>query len=270
MSDERRRDAPRYRAMPATGGAVPGVLVVLEIFGVHEHIKDVCRPLAKAGYFAIAPELSRARATPARLDRRPRRSCSTSWHKVPDAQLMADLDAAVKKRERKAEPQGIGDHRLLLGRAHDADVRRAQSAGSRPPCRGTARSAARLPTGRQDRARRGGAADQGRRCSASTAATTRGIPIDTVEKLFAALKAAGNAGRARDLPGHAARFHADYRPSYRKEQAEDGWKRTLAWFKQGCSVAAEAARRTGGRLGAGPKGDAPPRPASLRGTRPSR
>ena len=87
-------DIPAYRAMPATGSNFPVVLVVQEIFGVHEHIKDVCRRIAKAGFFAIAPELYARQGDPAKYTDIPK-LISDVVVKVSDAQVMRDLDACV-------------------------------------------------------------------------------------------------------------------------------------------------------------------------------
>src|SRR6202047_1401830 len=111
---------PAYRAMPAQGGPFPTVLVVQEVFGVHEHIKDLCRRFAKAGYFAIAPELYVRQGDPSKYTEIPK-LVSEIVSKVPDAQVISDLDAAV------AYAKGIGQgryrqarrHRVLLGRGGD-------------------------------------------------------------------------------------------------------------------------------------------------------
>src|SRR5260221_9763883 len=98
------RDIPAYRAMPDKGGPFPTVLVVQEVFGVHEHIKDVCRHLAKAGYFAIAPELYARQGDPSKYTEIPK-LVSEIVVKVPTDQVMSDLDAAVAyaKASAKAE-----------------------------------------------------------------------------------------------------------------------------------------------------------------------
>ena len=87
-------DMPAYRAMPASGGGFPVILVVQEIFGVHEHIKDVCRRFAKLGYFAIAPELYARQGDPSKISDIPT-LVKDIVSKVPDAQVMGDLDACV-------------------------------------------------------------------------------------------------------------------------------------------------------------------------------
>src|SRR5262245_61413817 len=95
---------PAYRAMPANGGPYPVVLVVQEIFGVHEHIKDLCRRLAKAGYLAIAPELYARQGDVSKLTEIPE-IVSKVVSKVPDSQVMSDLDATVAW----AKKSGKGD-----------------------------------------------------------------------------------------------------------------------------------------------------------------
>ena len=87
-------EIPAYRALPATGGPFPVVLVVQEIFGVHEHIKDICRRLAKLGYLAVAPELYARQGDVSKI-KDFREIISKVVSKVPDAQVMSDLDAAV-------------------------------------------------------------------------------------------------------------------------------------------------------------------------------
>ena len=111
-------EMPAYRAMPAKGGPFPVVLVVQEIFGVHEHIKDICRRLAKLGYLAVAPELY-ARQGDVSKETDIQKIISTVVSKVPDSQVMSDLDAAVAwaKEVGQGRHQQAGRHRLLLGRA---------------------------------------------------------------------------------------------------------------------------------------------------------
>jgi carboxymethylenebutenolidase len=98
---------PAYRAMPDKGGPFPTVLVIQEIFGVHEHIKDVCRRLAKAGYFAIAPELYARQGNPAEISDI-QELVQKIVVKVPTEQVMSDLDAAVAyaKSSGKADTRG--------------------------------------------------------------------------------------------------------------------------------------------------------------------
>lgn len=102
-------EIPAYRAMPAEGGRFPTILVVQEIFGVHEHIKDVCRRLAKLGYFALAPELYARQGDVSTLTN-VQQIVSEVVSKVPDAQVMSDLDAAVAfaKATGKADTARLG------------------------------------------------------------------------------------------------------------------------------------------------------------------
>src|SRR5262249_35248659 len=97
-------EIPGYRAMPASGGPFPVVLVVQEIFGVHEHIKDICRRLAKLGYFAVAPELYARQGDVSKLTDF-REIFSKVVSRVPDAQVLSDLDAGVEW----AKKSGKGD-----------------------------------------------------------------------------------------------------------------------------------------------------------------
>ena len=221
---------PAYSAQPAKGTKFPVVLVVQEIFGVHEHIKDVCRRLAKLGYLAIAPELYYKFGNVAEMTN-VQEILDKVVSKVPDAQVMVYLDNCV-----------------AWARAHDGDVSRLAITGFCWGGRIVWLYAARNP---QVRA---GVAWYGRLVGPTTANTPRqpldvakeikvpvlglyggqdqGIPLDTVEQMRAAIKEAGGKSEIVVYPDTPHAFHADYRPSYRKEPAEDGWKRMLAWFKQ--------------------------------------
>jgi carboxymethylenebutenolidase len=222
-------EIPAYRAMPAGGKNLPTVLVVQEIFGVHEHIRDVCRRLAKAGYLALAPELYARQGDPSRYTETAK-LMSEIVAKVPDAQVMADLDAAAAWAAGHGGDGGkLGitgfcwggrvvwmyaahSPRLKSGVAWYGPVARAYHPGDK-----TALDVA--ASIKQPMLGLYGAADGG-------------IPNDTVERMRAALKAAGNTASEIILyPDTPHAFHADYRPSYRKEAAEDGWKRLLAWFR---------------------------------------
>ena len=221
---------PAYRAMPATGGPFPVILVVQEIFGVHEHIKDICRRLAKQGYFAIAPELYARQGDVSQLKNF--QDILKIVNKVPDAQVMSDLDAAVAfaKDSGKADvaklgitgfcwggrivwlyaehnpnlKAGVAWYGRLVGEANELQPKHPVdlAASIKAPILGLY-----------------GAADQG-------------IPVETVERMRTALKDAGKTAEIIVYPNTPHAFFADYRPSYRKEQAEDGWNRMLDWFKK--------------------------------------
>ena len=227
-------EMPAYRAQPATGSNFPVILVVQEIFGVHEYIRDVCRRLARLGYLAIAPELYARQGDP-RQYTNVQALLSELVAKVPDAQVMADLDACTawaKNNGGDTSKLGItgfcwGGRITWLYAAHNPQVK----AGVAWYGRLTSPANEMTPKHPIDIASeiKGpvlglyGGLDQG-------------IPLDTVEKMKRLLADSTNpasqasALHVYDQAPHA--FHADYRPSYRKEDAEDGWKRLQAWFKQ--------------------------------------
>ncbi len=220
-------EMPAYRAQPAGKSKLATVLVVQEIFGVHEHIRDVCRRLAKAGYLAVAPELYARQGDPSKYTDISK-LVSEVVRKVPDAQVMSDLDAtaAWAANNGGGGKLGItgfcwGGRTTLMYAAHDPNVA-AAVAWYGPTARAyhTGDKTALEVAGNIKAAVLGlYGGDDG------------GIPTDTVEKLRDALKAAGNAKSEFVIyPGTPHAFFADYRPSYRKEAAEDGWKRLLAWF----------------------------------------
>jgi len=223
---------PAYRAAPAGKANAPVILVVSEIFGVHEHIADVARRFAKAGYFAVAPELF-VRQGDAGSYGEISKLIAEVVSKVPDAQVMGDLDAAtVWAKGQGADTSKLGVTGFCWGGritwlfdAHSPGVK----AGVAWYGRLVGANNQLTPTNPIDLTGKlngpvlglYGGADQG-------------IPQDTVEKMKAAL-ASGDASAKKSefvvYPDAPHAFHADYRPSYRKEAAEDGWKRCLAWFK---------------------------------------
>lgn len=221
---------PAYRAKPAQGKRLPVVLVVQEIFGVHEYIKDVCRRLAKQGYFAIAPEMYFRQGDVSKLTEiKDIREKVVS--KVPDAQVMADLDAALRfagqdgGNPERAAVTGFcwGGRIVWLYAAHNPKLKagvawygRLADAASELTPRHPVDIAAQLKVpvlglyGGQD----------------------AGIPLTDVDRMRDALKSSKSGSEIVVYPDAPHAFHADYRPSYRKEAAEDGWARMLAWFKK--------------------------------------
>jgi carboxymethylenebutenolidase len=224
-------DVPAYAAAPAGKTGLPVVLVIQEIFGVHEYIADTCRRFAKAGFLAIAPELYARQGDPRTYSDIPKLQAEVV-SKVPDAQVMADLDGALKYA---AASGGDVDEAAITGFCWGGRIVWLYAA-----------------TGKV----KAGAAWYGRLVGQPSeltpshpidiAATLKapvlglyggkdqGIPLDTVDKMKAALATGTAAAKASQFvvypeAGHA--FHADYRPSYVASAAEDGWKRTLAWFK---------------------------------------
>jgi carboxymethylenebutenolidase len=224
-------EIPAYRAMPAKGGPFPVVLVVQEIFGVHEHIKDMCRRFAKEGYLAIAPELYARQGDPTKF---------TDWKqlyaevvtKVPDAQVMSDLDAAV----------------AWAGKSGSGDVKRVGVTGFCWGGRITWLYCAHSPKVKA------GVAWYGRLVGETSplqpkypidvvadlkapvlglyGGQDQGIPLADVEKMRAALAAAKNPSEIVVFPDAGHGFNADYRPSYRAEDAREGWRQALAWFRK--------------------------------------
>jgi carboxymethylenebutenolidase len=222
-------DMPAYRAMPATGGSFPVILVVQEVFGVHEHIKDVCRRLAKLGYYAIAPELYARQGDPSKINDIPT-LMKDIVSKVPDAQVMGDLDACVAyaAASGKANPSRLGitgfcwgGRTTLMYAGHNPNLK-AAVAWYGPIDRSYAPG---------DKTVLGIAANIKAAVLGLYGGADAGIPADTVDKLRDALKAAGTKGEFVVYPDTPHAFHADYRSSYRKAAAEDGWKRAIAWFK---------------------------------------
>ncbi len=226
----RNGDIPAYRAMPATGKTFPVVLVVQEIFGVHEHIKDVCRRFAKLGYQAIAPELYYRQGDVSQLKDN-KEIFANVVSKVADAQVMSDLDAAVtwaEKNSGNTARLGItgfcwGGRITWLYTAHNPKVK----AGVAWYGRLVGDATAMTPKHPTELVAQINAPVLGLYGGADA-----GIPNDTVECMNAALKAAGKPSMIHLYPDTPHAFHADYRPSYRKEQAADGWKRATEWFKK--------------------------------------
>jgi carboxymethylenebutenolidase len=223
---------PAYRAAPAGVANAPVVLVVSEIFGVHEHIADVARRFAKAGYFAIAPEMF-VRQGDAKAYTDIPRLIAEVIGKVPDAQVMADLDACLAWAKGQGADTGRtavtgfcwGGRITWLYAAHNPAVK----AGVAWYGRLVGAPSALTPAHPVDLAGKLNAPVLGLYGGQDT-----GIPLDTVEKMKAALAAGSPAAKKSEFvvyPDAPHAFHADYRPSFRKDAAEDGWKRCLAWFK---------------------------------------
>ncbi|MDP1611622.1 MAG: dienelactone hydrolase family protein [Sulfuritalea sp.] len=219
-----------YRAVPAAAKNAPVVLVVSEIFGVHEHIADVCRRLAKQGYLAIAPELFARYGDPRKIASIPD-ILTTIIAKTPDAGVMADLDACAAWAGKNG-----GDVTRLAITGFCWGGRIAWLYAAHNP----RLSAAVAWYGRLD----GEINERTPKYPLDLAAQVKapvlglyggqdqGIPQDDVESMRAALKKAGSKSQIHVYPDAPHAFHADYRPSYRKDAAEDGWKRMLEWLRQ--------------------------------------
>ncbi|AGA31177.1 dienelactone hydrolase family protein [Singulisphaera acidiphila] len=224
-------EIPGYRAMPAKAGPFPVILVVQEIFGVHEHIKDLCRRLAKVGYLAVAPALY-ARQGDVSTIKDISEIIAKVVSKVPDAQVLSDLDATVAwvKASGKGDTTKLGVTGFCWGgrivwlyAAHNPSLKAGVAWYGRlisPPDALHPKNPIDL-AGELKAPVLGlyGGADQG-------------IPVETVDQMRAELKKANKTAEIIVYPDTPHGFNADYRPSYTKDKAEDGWQRMLAWFKQ--------------------------------------
>ena len=222
---------PAYRAMPATGNLFPVVLVVQEIFGVHEHIRDICRRFAKLGHLAVAPELFAHQGDVSKMSDI-NDIVSKVVSKVPDAQVMSDLDATVAWADRSSKGDiaklGItgfcwGGRIVWLYAAHNPQLKAGVAWYGRL-------------VGRANELQPKHPIDVAASLKAPVlglyGGDDSGIPLDTVEQMRKALKAQASPSEIIVYPNTPHGFHGDYRPSYRKEQAEDGWKRLREWFKK--------------------------------------
>jgi carboxymethylenebutenolidase len=227
------KDMTAYRAMPATGTGFGTILVVQEIFGLHEHIQDMCRRFAKAGYYAVAPDLYFREGDATKVA-----DIATLMKdivgKTSDAQVMGDLDSTVAfvKGEGKADLAKLGITGFCWGGrivwmydAHNSAIK-AGVAWYGP----LAKDATPIsPTNPVDITKDLHGPVQGLYGGADT-----GISQDSVEKMRTALKSGSPAAQKSQIkvyPDTPHGFNADYRTSFRKEAADDGWKICLAWFK---------------------------------------
>jgi carboxymethylenebutenolidase len=222
-------EIPAYRAMPASGGPFPTILVVHEVFGVHEHIKDICRRLAKLGYFAVAPALFAREGDVASLSSINEILAVVAT--VPDRQVASDLDATVAWAKTTGQADvarlGItgfcwGGREVWLYAAHNRNLKAAVA------WYGV------LNWSKSDLAPQNpidlvsqidvpvlglyGGADSG-------------IPVEQINALRDALKSAGKSCDFVIYPDTPHGFNADYRPSYRPAQAKDAWQHMQAWLK---------------------------------------
>ena len=224
---------PAYRSAPAGKTALPVVFVISEIFGVHEYIADVTLRLAQAGYLAIAPELFIRQGDASSYGEIAKLQAEVI-SKVPDAQVMADLDACLAwagangGNTDKLAITGFcwGGRITWLYAAHQAKVKAGVAWYGRLVGNVTAQTPAHplALVGQLKAPVLGlyGAADTG-------------IPLDTVDQMKAALSRGSAAAKASEFvvyPDAPHAFHADYRPSYRQAAAQDGWQRLLAWLQR--------------------------------------
>jgi carboxymethylenebutenolidase len=223
-------EIPGYRAMPGKGKDFPIVLVVQEIFGVHEHIKDVCRRFAREGYLAVAPELYARQGDVSKM---------ADWKqiiaevvaKVPDAQVMSDLDATVDWASKSSNGNRArvavtgfcwGGRITWLYAAHNPELKAGVAWYGR--LKGEA-------TELQPRYPIDLSGDLKAPVLGLYGGQDQGIPLADVEAMRAALKAAGKPSEIVVFPDAGHGFFADYRPSFKADDAAAGWARCLAWFR---------------------------------------
>ncbi|MGQ9896587.1 MAG: dienelactone hydrolase family protein, partial [Acidobacteriota bacterium] len=224
---------------PAEGSRFPVVLVIEEIFGVHEHIRDICRRLAKAGYLALAPELFARQGDVSKLENI-REIIAQVVSKVPDAQVLSDLTTCVDYLARTS----FGDIKRLavtgfcwggritwLFAAHEPRVRAAAAwYGS------LVANPQNKPDFKPDPLRPRFPIDVAPTLKTPVlglyGGKDQGIPLETVEQMQAALSKGKSGSNIIIYPDAPHGFHADYRPSYRQAEAQAAWKAMLAWFKQ--------------------------------------
>lgn len=228
---------PGFFARPKSPGPHPVVLVVHEIFGLHEYIRDVCRRLAKAGYLGVAPDLYQRQGDVSLIEDIPT-IISNVVEKVPDEQVLGDLDAtlawAAANPHADTGRLGItgfcwGGRFVWVYSARHPQVRAGVAwygrlVGAGPGAFGRIAQGRTYPIDIAERLHGpilGLHGDQ-----------DMAIPLATVDRMRAALGTAGNPSQLVVYPGAQHGFHADYRPQYHATAAADGWQRMLAWFRR--------------------------------------
>jgi len=225
-------DVPGYMAAPGKAGRRPAILVIPEIFGMHEYQKDICRRLARVGYTAVTVDPFFRLGDLSKLTEV--REVVAQANKLEDTQMLADLDGVVAFLEKQpkvnASKLGItgmcrGGRTVWMYAAHSSKIKAGVSwyggLNPMPPA---------MPRTPIDAAPNLKAPVLGLYAGADG-----GIPVAAVARMQEALKTGNSnslASRFILYPNMPHAFHADYRPSFRKEAAEDGWQQMLAWFKE--------------------------------------
>lgn len=225
---------PAYRAMPDKKGKFPVVLIVHEIFGVHEWIQDVTRRFAKLGFLAIAPALYARQGDVQNLSDA-REINREVFSKIPDTQSMTDLDATVNWAQKnggntkKLSITGFcwGGRIVWLYAAHNKNVDAGAAwYGRLVPSERSPKNEAQ-PTTPIDYAK-----DLKVPVIGFYGGQDTGIPLDGVQRMQDELKKGKSGSEIVVYPNAQHGFHADYRPSFNKESSEDAWQKLLSWFKQ--------------------------------------
>jgi carboxymethylenebutenolidase len=221
---------PGYYAMPSVGQNFPVCMVVHEIFGVHEYIKDICRRLAKLGHLAIAPDLFTRQGDVSKLGSID--AIRPVVNQVPDAQVFSDLDAtlywAVKSSKGNAERVAItgfcwGGRMVWLYANHNPKIKAGVAWYGRL-------------TGEANALRTKQPVDIAEQLKVPIlglyGGQDDGIPLDTVEQMRTRLQRGSSPSEIVVYPNAPHAFFADYRPSYRADDAKDAWQRFQAWLKK--------------------------------------
>lgn len=223
-------DMPAYSARPTGAGPFPTVLVVQEIFGVHEYIRDVCRRLAHLGYLAIAPELFARQGDPTKI-KSVQDIISGIVAKVPDEQVLSDLDAcAAWAPTNGGDPARLG----ITGFCWGGRITWLYAARN-PKIKAAVAWYGRLDGEINERTPRHplDAVEEIRvPVLGLYAGQDQNIPVSDMEQMGSLLAKGSSRSAFQVYPDAPHAFHADYRPTYRKDAAEDGWKRLTAWFKE--------------------------------------
>jgi carboxymethylenebutenolidase len=222
---------PAYRAMPVSGRNFPIVLVVQEIFGVHEHIKDMCRRLAKAGYCAVAPEMFARQGDVSKIEN-VQEIISKVVSKVPDAQVMSDLDAAAAWAAKSS--RGNGNRVAITGFCWGGRIVWLYATHN-PTLKAGAAWYGRIEGDKNPLTPRNPIDFAGALKAPVIGfygAKDAGISQDSVEKMRTSLHVVNDPSEINVYPQAEHGFNADYRPSYNKEAAQDAYQKMLAWFKK--------------------------------------
>lgn len=222
-------DIPAYYAVKKGGGRRPVVLVVTEIWGLHEYAKDVCRRLAKAGYFAVANDPYYRLGELWKITEI--KEVLAKANSLADQQAFADLDAVVAwaDKHKRANTKKLA----ITGHCRGGRMVWMYTAHQKKVDAGVAWYGNLGPNAAQPLTPLDIADELKAPVLGLYAGEDQGIPQVMVDRLRAALFAFGKdkTSPIHVYPGVPHGFHADYRPSYRKAEADDGWKRMIAWFK---------------------------------------
>ncbi len=228
---------PAFLARPREPGRRRAIIVVNEIFGIHDYIKDVCRRFAREGYVALAPDYFDRAGDPAPLTDMAaiREIVGAATHE----QVMGDTEGALGwlARQRFINDSGFGITGFCWG-GSVVWMAAARFARIKAGVAWYGRLVTPQPGGFGAGEQRPWPIDIAAELRTPVlglyAQNDRGIPLESVEAMRAALQTPGNPSQSEILvyPNVAHGFHADYRESYNAEAAADGWARCLAWFRR--------------------------------------